>query len=68
MNLCFHDMLDEFITIYPYDLWIYSRSEAEHEVHFHQVFDNLHEETLFVKHKKSEFGKDLVEYLGNIVR
>ena len=52
MNLCFHDMLDEFMTIYLDDLLIYSKSKAEHEVHLHRVFDHLYKETLFVKCKK----------------
>ena len=60
-------MLDEFMTIYLDDLLIYSKSKAEHKVHLCQVFDHLYEETLFVKRKKCEFGKDLVEYLGHIV-
>ena len=67
MNSCFHDILDEFMTIYLDDLLIYSRSEVEHELHLCQVFDHLCEETLFVKNKKCKFGKDLVEYLGHII-
>ena len=46
------------MTIYLDDLLIYSKSKAEHEVHLCQVFDYLHEETLFVKHKKCELRKD----------
>ena len=61
-------MLDEFMTIYLDNLLIYSKSKAEHKVHLHQVFDYLYKETLFVKRKKCEFGKDSVEYLGHIVR
>ena len=56
------------MTIYLDDLLIYSGSKVEHKVHLCRVFDDLHEDTLFVKCKKCKFGKDLVEYLGHIVR
>ena len=52
-----------FISI----LVLYSGSEAEYEVHLHRVFNHSCEETMFVKYKNSEFGKDSVEYLGHIV-
>ena len=68
INSCFHDMLDEFITIYLDDLLIYSKIEAEHEVHLYQVPNLLYKETMFVKYRKCKFGKDSVEYLGHIVR
>ena len=67
VNLCFHDMLDDFMTIYLDNLLIYSKRKAEHEEHLFQVFDYLCEDTLFNKCKKCKFGKDLVEYLGHIV-
>ena len=46
---------------------IYSGSQTEHEVTFLWVCDYLYEETLFVKYKMYEFGKDSVEYHGYIV-
>ena len=61
-------MLDEFMTISLNDLLIYIKSKVEHEVHLCQVYDYLCKETLFVKCKKCEFRKDLVGYLGHIVR
>ena len=56
------------MTIYLDDLLIYSGNEVDQEVYLFQIFDNLCEETLFVKHKKCKFGKDSVEYLNHIFR
>ena len=67
MNSHFHDILDEFMTIYLDDLAIYGNSEVKHEVHLRHVFNHLHKEALFVKHKKCKFGKISVEYLGHTV-
>ena len=60
-------MLDEFITLYLADLLNYSGSKAEHGVHICRLIDPLCKQTLFIKCKKCEFGKDSVKYLGHIV-
>ena len=68
MNSCFHDMLDQLITIYLDNLLIYSGIKLDYEVYLFWVFDYLHEETFFNKCKKYEFRKDSVEYFSCIVR
>ena len=67
MNSYIHDILDKFMIVYLDERLIYSGNKAENEVHLFWVFDYLHEETLFIKFKKYEFGKDSVKYLGHIV-
>ena len=49
------------------DILVYSRSWSEHTEHVKLVFDILQQQQLFVKHKKCEFGKDELEYLGHII-
>ena len=55
------------MTTYLDDSLIYSKNEVEHEVHLHQVSEHICEDILFVKYKKCEFRKDMVEYLVQIV-
>ena len=67
INSCFHDILDEFMTIYFDGLLIYSECKVEHKVNLCRVFDYLHKEILFVKYKKCGFRKDSAEYLSHII-
>ncbi|KAL0555962.1 hypothetical protein IC582_004465 [Cucumis melo] len=41
MNMVFKDFLDTFVIVFIDDILIYSKTEAEHEEHLHQVLEIL---------------------------
>ncbi|KAL4021666.1 hypothetical protein IC575_020472 [Cucumis melo] len=41
MNRVFKDFLDSFVIVFIDDILIYSKTEAEHEKHLHQVLETL---------------------------
>ncbi|KAL0546384.1 hypothetical protein IC582_016292 [Cucumis melo] len=41
MNRVFKDFLDSFVIVFIDDILIYSKTEAEHEEHLHQVLETL---------------------------
>ncbi|KAL0561277.1 hypothetical protein IC582_001699 [Cucumis melo] len=41
MNMMFKDFLDSFAIVFIDDILIYSKTEAEHEEHLHQVLETL---------------------------
>ncbi|KAL0541258.1 hypothetical protein IC582_021300 [Cucumis melo] len=41
MNRVFKDFLDTFVIVFIDDILVYSKTEAEHEEHLHQVLGNL---------------------------
>ncbi|TYK29812.1 retrotransposon protein, putative, Ty3-gypsy subclass [Cucumis melo var. makuwa] len=41
MNRVFKDFLDTFVRVFMDDILIYSKTEAEHEEHLHQVLETL---------------------------
>ncbi|KAA0036948.1 pol protein [Cucumis melo var. makuwa] len=41
MNRVFQDFLDSFVIVFIDDILIYSKTEAEHEEHLHQVLETL---------------------------
>ena len=67
MNKVFMDYLDTFVVIFIDDILIYSKSEAEHEVHLKLVLQRLREHQLYAKFSKSEFWIDEVPFLGHII-
>ncbi|KAF8676364.1 hypothetical protein RHS04_06533 [Rhizoctonia solani] len=67
MNKLFKDLLDECIVIYLDDILIYSKDDASHTQHIHEVLQCLMENQLFCKALKCTFHVTLVEYLGIIV-
>ena len=64
MKLKFADVLNEFITVYLYDILVYSETQQEHLMHLKKVFERIKNSKLGCKLKKREFGKDYVRYLG----
>ena len=43
MNRVFHSFLDRFVIVFIDDILVYSRSEAEHELHLSYVLQTLRE-------------------------
>ena len=67
MNKVFMDYLDVFVVIFIDDILIFSKSEAEHEVHLKLVLQRLREHQLYAKFSKCEFWIDEVPFLGHII-
>jgi hypothetical protein len=60
----FRDFLDIFHIIYLDDLLIYSRTQAEHDLHVRKVLEHLKEYGLYVKLEKYNFDCKEVEFLS----
>ncbi|KAL0534044.1 hypothetical protein IC582_028321 [Cucumis melo] len=57
MNRVFKDFLDSFVIVFIDDILIYSKTEAEHEEHLHQVLDTLRSNKVsFLGHVVSSEG------------
>ncbi|KAA0067728.1 pol protein [Cucumis melo var. makuwa] len=67
MNRVFKDFLDSFVIVFIDDILIYSKTEAEHEEHLHQVFETLRANRLYAKFSKCEFWLKKVSFLGHVV-
>ncbi|KAF8679839.1 hypothetical protein RHS04_03732 [Rhizoctonia solani] len=67
MNKLFKDLLDVCVIIYLDDILIYSKDDASHTRHVHEVLRRLMENQLFCKALKCTFHVTSVEYLGIIV-
>ncbi|KAA0057692.1 ty3-gypsy retrotransposon protein [Cucumis melo var. makuwa] len=48
MNRVFKDFLDTFVIVFIDDILVYSKTEAEHEKHLHQVLKTLRANKLYV--------------------
>lgn len=55
MNKVFMEFLDKFVVVFIDDIFIYSKSTSEHEVHLRKVLDKLREHQLYAKFSKCEF-------------
>ncbi|KAL4012228.1 hypothetical protein IC575_029324 [Cucumis melo] len=67
MNRVFKDFLDQFVIVFIDDILIYSKTEAEHEEHLHQVLETLRAHKLYAKFSKCEFWLKKVTFLGHVV-
>ncbi|KAL0560426.1 hypothetical protein IC582_000831 [Cucumis melo] len=67
MNRVFKDFLDTFIIVFIDDIFVYSKTEAEHEEHLHQVLETLRANKLYAKFSKCKFWMKKVSLLGHIV-
>ena len=63
----FKDFLDAFVIVFIDDILIYSKTEAEHEEHLHQVLETLRSNKLYAKFSKCEFWLKKVTFLGHVV-
>ena len=67
MNRVFKDFLDTFVIVFIDDILVYSKIEAGHEKHFHQVLETLRANQLYAKCSKCEFWLKKVSFLGHVV-
>ncbi|KAL4026649.1 hypothetical protein IC575_015085 [Cucumis melo] len=67
MNRVFKDFLDSFVIVFIDDILIYSKTEAEHEEHLHQVLETLRANRPYAKFSKCEFWLKKVSFLGHVV-
>ncbi|KAL0537114.1 hypothetical protein IC582_026084 [Cucumis melo] len=67
MNKVFKDFLDSFVIVFIDDILIYSKTEAEHEEHLHQVLETLRANRLYAKFSKCEFWLKKVSFLEHVV-
>ena len=67
MNRVYKPYLDKFIIVFIDDIFVYSKSRAEHEQHLRLTLELLKKEQLFAKFSKCEFWLKEVQFLGHIV-
>ncbi|KAA0047134.1 Retrovirus-related Pol polyprotein from transposon 297 family [Cucumis melo var. makuwa] len=67
MNRVFKDFLDLFVIVFIDDILIYSKTEAEHEEHMHQVLETIRANKLYAKFSKCELWLRKVTFLGHVV-
>ncbi|TYK14713.1 pol protein [Cucumis melo var. makuwa] len=67
MNIVFKDFLDTFVIVFIDDILVYSKTEAEHEKHLHQVLGTLRANKLYAKFSKCEFWLKKVSFLGHVM-
>ncbi|KAL0539664.1 hypothetical protein IC582_023880 [Cucumis melo] len=67
MNRVFKDFIDTFFIVFIDEILIYSKTEAEHEEHLHQVLETLRANKLYAKFSKCELWLKKVTFLGHVV-
>lgn len=67
MNELFAAQLDDYVVIYLDDILIYSEDMQTHLKHVRQVLQTLHDNQLYAKPSKCEFGKTEIDYVGFLV-
>ncbi|KAI3779509.1 hypothetical protein L2E82_09230 [Cichorium intybus] len=67
MNRVCKPFLDKFVIVFIDDILVYSKSEAEHEVHLREVLRTLKNEQLYAKLSKCDFWLQEVQFLGHVV-
>jgi hypothetical protein len=59
--------MDRFIVVFIDDIFIYSKSDSDHEEHLRLVLQKLRDNQLYIKYSKFEFWIDMVAFLGHII-
>jgi hypothetical protein len=67
MNGILRDFLNKFVTVYPSDVCVYSRTPREHMEHLRLALQRLKEEGLNLRLKKCFLGLQEMEDLGYTV-
>jgi len=65
MNSVFREQLGKFVLVFLDDIFVYSRTEAEHLEHLRAVLEVLRKNKLYLKAAKCEWMKEEVEFLGH---
>ncbi|GKD19808.1 putative reverse transcriptase domain-containing protein [Tanacetum coccineum] len=67
MNRVCMPYLDKFVIVFVDDIFIYFKTQEEHEVHLGLVLELLKEEKLYAKFSKCEFWLREVLFLGHVI-
>jgi len=67
MNDILQAYLRRFVLVFFDDILVYNKTCEEHLAHLKQVFETLQHHQLYANHKKCDFGKREVQYLGHII-
>ena len=67
MNGVFKKYLHKFFIVFLDDIFVYSKSEEEHEQHLRRMLQVLREHKLYAKLSKCIFYQKKIHYLGNII-
>jgi hypothetical protein len=67
MNKVFIEYLDRFVVVFIDDIFIYSKSDSDHEEHLRLVLQKLRDNQLHAKFSKCEFWIGEVPFLGHII-
>ncbi len=67
MNEVFREFLHRFVIVYMDDILIYSRNLAKHRHYVMQVLEQLWKHQLYLKLKKCELNRPMVQFLGYII-
>ena len=67
MNNIFHKKLRNFLLVFFDVILIYSKTWKEHLHHLEEALKILHDQYLFAKLSKCEFGLTELLYLGHII-
>jgi hypothetical protein len=67
MNKVFMEDLDKFVVVFINNIFVYSRSEEEHEEHLCLVLQKLRDHMLYAKLSKCEFWLKQVTFSGDFI-
>ena len=67
MNVTFHNVTNQFITVYLDDILVYSADAIEHKAHLRMVLECLRTHRLFAKCSKCSFGERSIKYMGHFI-
>lgn len=67
MNSVFEPLLRKCVLVFFDDILIYSKSLEDHWLHLAQVFELMHQHSLYAKASKCSFVMTKVEYFGHFI-
>lgn len=67
MNDIFKPYLPKFVLVFFDDIFVYSRSDKEHQEHLRIVLQVLKDQGFYANEKKCAFAQPKVAYLGHVI-